>query len=112
MYASARPPMVRSLPQCIRTDCYTRLTTFLIPTGLGTRKKESFDQDLTEADSHLLEMWQNEDAIEIAYWTGRREATKAFCSGKSKRIPPYIHPYRLKPSLRFVKGRGWPARLK
>lgn len=87
------------------------LDDVLIPTGLGSRKKESFNQDMAEADSTLLEMWQREDAIEIAYWTGRREATKAFCSGKSKRIPTYIHPYRLKPSSKFVKGRGWPARF-
>ena len=86
------------------------LDNVLTSTRLGTRKKESFDQDLAEAGDTLRMMWDKEDAIEVAYWSGRLVATQAFCSGKAERIPSYIHPYRLRPSKKFVRGSAWPMK--
>lgn len=83
----------------------------LTSTRLGTKKEESFERDLVEAESILKNMWKRKDPIEVAYWTGRREATQAFCSRRSERIPTYISPYRLNPSAKFVKGKSWPVRL-
>jgi hypothetical protein len=79
----------------------------LTTTSLGTKIKESFESDLLEAVSMLERMEEKRDPIEIAYWTGRKEATQAVCAGKKKSILTYIHPYHLKPTARFVKGDAW-----
>lgn len=81
------------------------LSDTLTAMGLGTKKKESFERDLFEAESILKKMWSQKNPVEIAYWTGRTEATESFCSRKTKQIPTYIHPYSLKPVARFVKGK-------
>lgn len=80
------------------------LSDMLISMGLGTKKKESFERDLYEAEIAVEEMWRKQDPVEVAYWSGRREATRFFCSRRMKPIPTYIHPYRLKPVERFVRG--------
>jgi hypothetical protein len=82
------------------------LGDLLTAMGLGTKKKESFERDLFEAENSLKKMWHKRDPVEIAYWTGRKEATESFCSRKIKRIRTYIHPYSLKPATRFVKGKA------
>jgi len=79
----------------------------LAATRLGTKRKDSFERDLVEAERAVEEMWQKKDAIEVAYWTGRREAIRAFCSRRTTKIFPYIHPYRLLPVAKFVRGNAW-----
>jgi SIR2-like protein len=82
------------------------LTDALTSMGLGTKKKESFERDLFEAETILKKMWKQKDPVEIAYWTGRTEAIETFCSRKIQQIPAYIHPYKLMPAARFVKGKA------
>jgi hypothetical protein len=82
------------------------LTDVLTGMALGTKKKESFERDLFEAETILKKMWSQKDPVEIAYWTGRTEAAESFCSRKMKQIPTYIHPYGLRPVARFVKGKA------
>jgi SIR2-like domain len=83
------------------------LSDVLTSTGLGTKRRDSFERDLAEAEHVIEQMWQKKDPIEVAYWTGRREATRTFCSRKPNKILTYIHPYRLAPIAKFVKGNGW-----
>jgi hypothetical protein len=82
------------------------LTDVLTGMALGTKKKESFERDLFEAETILKKMWSQKDLVEIAYWTGRTEAAESFCSRKMKPISTYIHPYRLRPAAKLVKGKA------
>jgi hypothetical protein len=79
----------------------------LASSRLGTKRKDSFEADLVEAERVVEKMWQRKNAIEVAYWSGRREAIRAFCARKTKKILTYIHPYRLTPTAKLVRGNTW-----
>ena len=80
------------------------LEDVLTSTALGSKKTESFGKDLVEAEGMEGKAREQDNVIEIAYWSGRREAVDALCSRRNTRIPAYFHPYRLCPLPRFVIG--------
>jgi hypothetical protein len=80
------------------------LERVLTATALGTKRREAFETDLAEASRAVREMEEKVDPIEVAYWTGRAEVLHRFLSRNSASIPAFIHPYRLIPSPKLVKG--------
>jgi len=78
----------------------------LTSTALGAKTIEAFGRELVEAKGTLGGMRRRRDPIEIAYWSGRVEVLNRFAERSKERIPAYIHPYRLVPSKKFVKGKG------
>jgi len=80
------------------------LGNILTSTALGAKKIETFESDLAEARKMLAKMHRRKDPIEIAYWTGRTEILGRFLARSKQKIPTFIHPFRFKPSQKFVKG--------
>jgi len=80
------------------------LDDILISSALGTKKKEDFDKDLLFASEHLREMYQRQDAVEIAYWAGRWEIVSRFAKRVATPIPRYFHPVRVVAVNKLVKG--------
>src|SRR6266404_2713327 len=76
----------------------------LTSTALGAKKIETFENDLAEARKMLAKMHRRNDPIEISYWTGRTEILSRFLSRSKQKIPAFIHPFRFKPSQKFIKG--------
>ncbi len=76
---------------------------------LGTKRKEDFECDLNQAASnvrkaHEATAHEATAFIEVAYWTGRRVVLDRFCDRNSSEIPPFLHPAKMIPISRFVKG--------
>jgi hypothetical protein len=80
------------------------LGNVLTSTALGAKKIETFEGDLAEAKKMLAKMHRRKDPIEISYWTGQTEILSRFLSRSKQKIPAFIHPFRFKPSQKFIKG--------
>jgi SIR2-like domain len=80
------------------------LSNILTSTALGAKQIETFESDLAEARKILAKMHRRKDPIEISYWTGRAELLRRFLSRSKQKIPPFIHPFRFKPSQKFIRG--------
>jgi SIR2-like domain len=80
------------------------LSNILTSTALGAKKIETFEGDLAEARKMLTKMHRRKDPIEISYWTGRTEILSRFLSRRKQKIPAFIHPFRFKPTKKFIKG--------
>jgi hypothetical protein len=80
------------------------LGNILTYTALGAKKLETFEGELAEARKMLAKMRRSNNAIEMAYWTGRTEILSRFLARSRQKIPTFIHPFSLKPSQKFVKG--------
>jgi hypothetical protein len=83
------------------------LGDILSSTALGIKQNQDFDTELTYAAKAIREAIEANDPIEIAYWNGRHEALKYFCSRDTSAIPTYFHPQKMNPISKFVKGRQW-----
>lgn len=80
------------------------LSNILTSTALGAKKVETYEGDLAEARKMLAKMHRRKDPIEISYWTGRTEILSRFLSRSKQKIPAFIHPFRFKPSHKFIRG--------
>jgi SIR2-like protein len=80
------------------------LDDVLTSTALGVKNKEDFESDLSQANEALEQVRGKHDPIEIAYFTGRVEVLKRFCRRSTTPILRYLHPYRLRPSKKLVRG--------
>jgi len=76
--------------------------------------KETFQKERDTAHEALTTYWDREDALEIAYWSGRAEVMDRFCRRTRGEIPRYFDPYELVPRRKFRAGnkRGYKAPLK
>lgn len=83
----------------------------LTSTRLGSRMEE-FERDLADSEKAVTQMRQRRDLVEIAYWVGRREPLRIFCSRKNETVPLYFHPYRLEPVHKLVQGQSWKPYLR
>jgi hypothetical protein len=81
------------------------LDDVLSSTALGIKQNEDFENDLRLAAKEIKRAQKERQFIEVAYWTGRHEAAQRFCDRDHSSIPPYLHPYRMSPGARLVKGR-------
>jgi hypothetical protein len=73
--------------------------------ALGTMKKEDYEREYGEKRRWLDEAWQAQNVIEIAYRSGRIEALERFNSRDKSKIPTFFHPYKLKPTVKLIKGK-------
>jgi hypothetical protein len=75
--------------------------------SLGKRPEE-LERELRSSEKHLQLLKRKRDdiniAIEIAYWSGRVEVLRRFCSRDTSRIPIYFHPNRFEPSQKYIRG--------
>jgi len=75
--------------------------------SLGKRPEE-LERELRSSEKHLQQLMRKCDdiniAIEIAYWSGRVEVLRRFCSRDISRIPIYFHPNRFEPSQKYIRG--------
>lgn len=76
-------------------------------TALGTKRQDDFESDLIFSGRTLREAREADDAVDIAYWSGRKEVYDRFCHRDLSPIPAYFHPYRLVPMRRFTEGNAW-----
>jgi hypothetical protein len=83
------------------------LDDILSSTALGIKQNQDFDTELRYAAKAIKEANRVKDPIELAYWHGRHEALKHFCSRDESVIPPYFHPRKMIPILKFVKDKEW-----
>ena len=83
------------------------LDDILSSTALGIKQNQDFDTELRYAAKNIKEANKAKDPIELAYWHGRHEALKHFCSRDVSAIPPYFHPRKMSPISKFVKGQQW-----
>jgi hypothetical protein len=80
------------------------LGNILTSMALGAKKIETFEGDLAEARRILAKMQRSKNPIEISYWTGRTEILSRFLARSRQKIPAFIHPFRFKPSQKFIRG--------
>jgi hypothetical protein len=81
-----------------------QLSSILISTALGTKKKVDFENDYGNKLNHLNKMRRRKDVIEIAYWSGRVEVLRRFNNRQKSSIPAFFHPYRMHPTQKLIKG--------
>jgi hypothetical protein len=81
------------------------LDDVLSSTALGIKRNEDFESDLRLAAKQIKQAEKARQFIEVAYWTGRHEIVRRFCDRDHSSIPPYLHPNRMSPATRLVKGR-------
>jgi hypothetical protein len=66
--------------------------------------RATFDSERETTREALSTYWEREDALEIAYWSGRDEVLQRFCRRAPGEIPAYFDPYELVPRRRFKAG--------
>jgi hypothetical protein len=81
-----------------------QLEDVLSAAKLGTKRKEDFERDLNGALTAVRSAEGAEIFIEVAYWTGRRVALESACKRSQSPIPPFFHPAKMTPCMRFIKG--------
>jgi SIR2-like domain len=84
-----------------------QLSSILISTALGTKKKVDFENDYGKKLNHLNKMRRRKDLIEIAYWSGRVEVLRRFNNRQKSPIPAFFHPYRMHPTQKLIKGSSY-----
>ena len=83
------------------------LDDILSSTVLGTKQKTDIELELASASKAVRANVDSKDPVEIAYWSGRQEVLRRFCSRDKSSVPIYFHPRKLTPIPKFVQGRGW-----
>ncbi len=79
----------------------------LTSTALGTMRNQDFESELAYAARTITAAKKEDDPIETAYWSGRYEILRRFCSREKSSIPVYFHPRNMIPTTKFVQGRAW-----
>jgi hypothetical protein len=83
------------------------LNDVLTQAFLGT-KAEEYQRYLGQREHDLGVVFKKSNVIEIAYVSGWCEVYRRFCQRDDEAIPPYFHPYKFTPMVRYVRGRIFP----
>jgi hypothetical protein len=83
------------------------LDDVLSSTALGTKRNSDFEAERREAEKIVDQMYEADNIVEVAYWTGRYIVLDHYCGRNTSQIPSYLHPNSLRPTIRFVKGTPW-----